>query len=158
MTGPVVTLSKSLNFAPVCLAVCLHQRSNGKDIPVAQTKTISHRRFAASFNLKEVTSQDQDLYRCVTQSGLGSGVSNFAHLFVKGESYFSFWGVLIYSVRNINLVNKKWRKLDIYLQIYWCEDFGLSRVNIMLSLNNSWLCLTFDEQKYVCVFVRGFVC
>uniref|UniRef100_A0A674MSJ3 protein-tyrosine-phosphatase n=1 Tax=Takifugu rubripes TaxID=31033 RepID=A0A674MSJ3_TAKRU len=59
------------------------QRRNGEDIPVAHTKTINHRRFAASFNLKEVTSQDQDLYRCVTQSERGSGVSNFAGLIVR---------------------------------------------------------------------------
>uniref|UniRef100_A0A674MA36 Receptor-type tyrosine-protein phosphatase kappa n=1 Tax=Takifugu rubripes TaxID=31033 RepID=A0A674MA36_TAKRU len=59
------------------------QVRNGEDIPVAHTKTINHRRFAASFNLKEVTSQDQDLYRCVTQSERGSGVSNFAGLIVR---------------------------------------------------------------------------
>uniref|UniRef100_A0A8C9WEJ7 Receptor-type tyrosine-protein phosphatase kappa n=1 Tax=Scleropages formosus TaxID=113540 RepID=A0A8C9WEJ7_SCLFO len=53
------------------------------DIPVAQTKNINHRRFAASFKLKEVTSLDQDLYRCVTQSERGSGVSNFAGLIVR---------------------------------------------------------------------------
>ena len=62
----------------------LFQRRNGEDIPVAQTKNINHRRFAASFILKEVTNQDQDLYRCVTQSGRGSGVSNFAGLLVRG--------------------------------------------------------------------------
>uniref|UniRef100_A0A8C9VWJ5 protein-tyrosine-phosphatase n=1 Tax=Scleropages formosus TaxID=113540 RepID=A0A8C9VWJ5_SCLFO len=59
------------------------QRRNGEDIPVAQTKNINHRRFAASFKLKEVTSLDQDLYRCVTQSERGSGVSNFAGLIVR---------------------------------------------------------------------------
>uniref|UniRef100_A0A4W5P0N9 protein-tyrosine-phosphatase n=1 Tax=Hucho hucho TaxID=62062 RepID=A0A4W5P0N9_9TELE len=53
------------------------------DIPVASTKNINHRRFAASFRLKEVTSLDQDLYRCVTQSERGSGVSNFAGLIVR---------------------------------------------------------------------------
>ncbi|KAG7269221.1 hypothetical protein CRUP_037921 [Coryphaenoides rupestris] len=51
-----------------------YQRRNGEDIPVAKTKNINHRRFAASFRLKEVTNQDQDLYRCVTQSERGSGV------------------------------------------------------------------------------------
>uniref|UniRef100_A0A8D3DLK5 Receptor-type tyrosine-protein phosphatase kappa n=1 Tax=Scophthalmus maximus TaxID=52904 RepID=A0A8D3DLK5_SCOMX len=56
---------------------------NGEDIPVALTKNINHRRFAASFHLKEVTNQDQDLYRCVTQSERGSGVSNFAGLIVR---------------------------------------------------------------------------
>ncbi|XP_051264267.1 receptor-type tyrosine-protein phosphatase kappa isoform X5 [Dicentrarchus labrax] len=59
------------------------QRRNGEDIPVALTKNINHRRFAASFHLKEVTNQDQDLYRCVTQSERGSGVSNFAGLIVR---------------------------------------------------------------------------
>lgn len=65
------------------------QRRNGEDIPVAQTKNINHRRFAASFKLKEVTSLDQDLYRCVTQSERGSGVSNFAGLIVRGTLDFS---------------------------------------------------------------------
>ncbi|KAJ8008983.1 hypothetical protein DPEC_G00084090 [Dallia pectoralis] len=59
------------------------QRRNGEDIPVASTKNINHRRFAASFRLKEVTNLDQDLYRCVTQSDRGSGVSNFAGLIVR---------------------------------------------------------------------------
>lgn len=59
------------------------QRRNGEDIPVAQTKNINHRRFAASFHLNEVSSQDHDLYRCVTQSERGSGVSNFAGLIVR---------------------------------------------------------------------------
>ncbi|EFB18995.1 hypothetical protein PANDA_011986 [Ailuropoda melanoleuca] len=58
-------------------------RRNGEDIPVAQTKNINHRRFAASFRLQEVTKTDQDLYRCVTQSERGSGVSNFAQLIVR---------------------------------------------------------------------------
>uniref|UniRef100_A0A8D0D0U7 protein-tyrosine-phosphatase n=1 Tax=Sander lucioperca TaxID=283035 RepID=A0A8D0D0U7_SANLU len=61
----------------------LQVQRNGEDIPVAQTKNINHRRFAASFHLKEVTNQDQDLYRCVTQSERGSGVSNFAGLIVR---------------------------------------------------------------------------
>uniref|UniRef100_A0A6Q2ZDR3 Receptor-type tyrosine-protein phosphatase kappa n=1 Tax=Esox lucius TaxID=8010 RepID=A0A6Q2ZDR3_ESOLU len=59
------------------------QRRNGEDIPVASTKNINHRRFAASFRLKEVTNLDEDLYRCVTQSDRGSGVSNFAGLIVR---------------------------------------------------------------------------
>uniref|UniRef100_UPI00398ECD5C receptor-type tyrosine-protein phosphatase kappa isoform X3 n=1 Tax=Pristiophorus japonicus TaxID=55135 RepID=UPI00398ECD5C len=59
------------------------QKRNGEDIPVAQTKNINHRRFAASFKLKEVKKNDQDLYRCVTQSERGSGVSNFAELIVR---------------------------------------------------------------------------
>ncbi|KAJ7424552.1 receptor-type tyrosine-protein phosphatase kappa-like protein [Willisornis vidua] len=59
------------------------KRRNGEDIPVAQTKNINHRRFAATFKLQEVTKTDQDLYRCVTQSERGSGVSNFAQLIVR---------------------------------------------------------------------------
>uniref|UniRef100_A0A8C5TCT2 Receptor-type tyrosine-protein phosphatase kappa n=1 Tax=Malurus cyaneus samueli TaxID=2593467 RepID=A0A8C5TCT2_9PASS len=47
------------------------------------TKNINHRRFAATFKLQEVTKTDQDLYRCVTQSERGSGVSNFAQLIVR---------------------------------------------------------------------------
>lgn len=48
-------------------------------------KHISHRRFLATFQLDEVSKAEQDLYRCVTQSVRGSGVSNFAELIVKGE-------------------------------------------------------------------------
>ncbi|KAJ8377526.1 hypothetical protein AAFF_G00256220 [Aldrovandia affinis] len=58
------------------------QRRNGEDIPVTQTKNINHRRFAASFSLREVTSHERDLYRCVTQSERGAGVSNFARLII----------------------------------------------------------------------------
>lgn len=70
------------------------QRRNGEDIPVAQTKNINHRRFAASFRLQEVTKTDQDLYRCVTQSERGSGVSNFAQLIVRGKVAFISWNSL----------------------------------------------------------------
>uniref|UniRef100_A0A672RLW8 protein-tyrosine-phosphatase n=1 Tax=Sinocyclocheilus grahami TaxID=75366 RepID=A0A672RLW8_SINGR len=59
------------------------QQRNGEDIPVAEKKNINHRKFAASFRLREVSSQGQDLYRCVTQSERGSGVSNFAGLIVR---------------------------------------------------------------------------
>uniref|UniRef100_A0A4W5LM21 protein-tyrosine-phosphatase n=1 Tax=Hucho hucho TaxID=62062 RepID=A0A4W5LM21_9TELE len=44
---------------------------------------LSHRRFVASFQVDSVQRNDQDLYRCVTQSSRGSGVSNFAELIVK---------------------------------------------------------------------------
>uniref|UniRef100_A0A8C9Z524 protein-tyrosine-phosphatase n=1 Tax=Sander lucioperca TaxID=283035 RepID=A0A8C9Z524_SANLU len=44
---------------------------------------LSHRRFVVSFQLDSVQRTDQDLYRCVTQSPRGSGVSNFAELVVK---------------------------------------------------------------------------
>lgn len=78
------------------IGFCL-QRRNGEDIPVAQTKNINHRRFAASFRLQEVTKTDQDLYRCVTQSERGSGVSNFAQLIVRGKVgcfAFTSWNCL----------------------------------------------------------------
>lgn len=57
---------------------------------MAQTKNINHRRFAATFKLQEVTKTDQDLYRCVTQSERGSGVSNFAQLIVRGKVVIGF--------------------------------------------------------------------
>lgn len=69
----------------LCLGFSFFQRRNGEDIPVALTKNINHRRFAATFKLQEVTKTDQDLYRCVTQSERGSGVSNFAQLIVRGK-------------------------------------------------------------------------
>uniref|UniRef100_H3BWJ5 protein-tyrosine-phosphatase n=1 Tax=Tetraodon nigroviridis TaxID=99883 RepID=H3BWJ5_TETNG len=51
----------------------------------------------------EVTSQDQDLFRCVTQSELGSGVSNFAHLFVKGpDKPFTIDDLFCFSVSYIS--------------------------------------------------------
>lgn len=88
----LMTLSKAFNCPQplqhlifVSFSLSETQRRNGEDIPVALTKNINHRRFAASFHLKEVTNQDQDLYRCVTQSERGSGVSNFAGLIVRGE-------------------------------------------------------------------------
>lgn len=54
-------------------------------VPAASVKHISHRRFLATFQLDEVSKGEQDLYRCVSQSVRGSGVSNFAELIVKGE-------------------------------------------------------------------------
>uniref|UniRef100_A0A663LR67 protein-tyrosine-phosphatase n=1 Tax=Athene cunicularia TaxID=194338 RepID=A0A663LR67_ATHCN len=61
----------------------LMQRQSGEVVPAASVKHISHRRFLATFQLDEVSKEEQDLYRCVTQSGRGSGVSNFAELIVK---------------------------------------------------------------------------
>lgn len=93
----LVTLSKapcSTWSACMCVFLSVTQRRNGEDIPVAQTKNINHRRFAASFHLKEVTNQDQDLYRCVTQSERGSGVSNFAGLIVRGEDFKTYFSRL----------------------------------------------------------------
>ncbi|XP_048681507.1 receptor-type tyrosine-protein phosphatase U isoform X2 [Caretta caretta] len=61
----------------------LMQRQNGVVAPAASVKHISHRRFLATFQLDEVSKGEQDLYRCVSQSMRGSGVSNFAELIVK---------------------------------------------------------------------------
>ncbi|XP_061870397.1 receptor-type tyrosine-protein phosphatase U isoform X3 [Colius striatus] len=61
----------------------LMQRQSGEVVPAASVKHISHRRFLATFQLDEVSKEEQDLYRCVTQSSRGSGVSNFAELIVK---------------------------------------------------------------------------
>uniref|UniRef100_A0A8B9W109 Receptor-type tyrosine-protein phosphatase U n=1 Tax=Anas zonorhyncha TaxID=75864 RepID=A0A8B9W109_9AVES len=56
---------------------------SGEVVPAASVKHISHRRFLATFQLDEVSKGEQDLYRCVTQSSRGAGVSNFAELIVK---------------------------------------------------------------------------
>uniref|UniRef100_A0A8C3JDX1 protein-tyrosine-phosphatase n=1 Tax=Calidris pygmaea TaxID=425635 RepID=A0A8C3JDX1_9CHAR len=61
----------------------LMQRQSGEVVPAASVKHISHRRFLATFQLDEVAKEEQDLYRCITQSSRGSGVSNFAELIVK---------------------------------------------------------------------------
>ncbi|CAG00052.1 unnamed protein product [Tetraodon nigroviridis] len=58
-------------------------RHNGETLTAASVKHLSHRRFVVSFQLDNVQRADQDLYRCVTQSSRGSGVSNFAELIVK---------------------------------------------------------------------------
>lgn len=60
------------------------QRQSGEVVPAASVKHISHRRFLATFQLDAVSKAEQDLYRCVTQSARGAGVSNFAELIVKG--------------------------------------------------------------------------
>lgn len=60
------------------------QRQSGEVVPAASVKHISHRRFLATFQLDAVSRAEQDLYRCVTQSARGAGVSNFAELIVKG--------------------------------------------------------------------------
>uniref|UniRef100_A0A3Q1FWM7 Protein tyrosine phosphatase receptor type Ub n=1 Tax=Acanthochromis polyacanthus TaxID=80966 RepID=A0A3Q1FWM7_9TELE len=69
-------------------ASCLSKGSfiwqhNGDILTMASVKHLSHRRFVVSFQLDSVQRADQDLYRCVTQSPRGSGVSNFAELVVK---------------------------------------------------------------------------
>ncbi|KAJ7424598.1 receptor-type tyrosine-protein phosphatase U [Willisornis vidua] len=61
----------------------LMQRQSGEVVPAVSVKHISHRRFLATFQLDTVSKAEQDLYRCVTQSSRGSGVSNFAELIVK---------------------------------------------------------------------------
>ncbi|KAF4802255.1 Receptor-type tyrosine-protein phosphatase U [Turdus rufiventris] len=61
----------------------LMQRQSGEVVPAASVKHISHRRFLATFQLDVVSKAEQDLYRCVTQSTRGAGVSNFAELIVK---------------------------------------------------------------------------
>ncbi|XP_064195940.1 receptor-type tyrosine-protein phosphatase U isoform X1 [Anguilla rostrata] len=61
----------------------LLERHSGDLLSAASVKHLSHRRFVASFQLDSVTRREQDLYRCVTQSSRGSGVSNFAELIVK---------------------------------------------------------------------------
>ncbi|XP_061418301.1 receptor-type tyrosine-protein phosphatase kappa-like isoform X3 [Lethenteron reissneri] len=68
------------NSGPTRLAL---QRSNGEDVPITSTKMVNHRRFSASFDIRRARKRDADKYRCVVRSPDGSGVSNFAELFVK---------------------------------------------------------------------------
>ena len=75
------------------------QRHNGDIFTTASVKHLSHRRFVVSFQLDSIQRTDQDLYRCVTQSPRGSGVSNFAELVVKGKHSPSIFvsNVLVWS-------------------------------------------------------------
>uniref|UniRef100_A0A8D0CKF6 Receptor-type tyrosine-protein phosphatase U n=1 Tax=Scleropages formosus TaxID=113540 RepID=A0A8D0CKF6_SCLFO len=61
----------------------LLERRNGDVTAASSVKHLSHRRFMASLQLNDVQRGDQDLYRCITQSSHGAGVSNFAELIVK---------------------------------------------------------------------------
>uniref|UniRef100_A0A674E464 Receptor-type tyrosine-protein phosphatase U n=1 Tax=Salmo trutta TaxID=8032 RepID=A0A674E464_SALTR len=61
----------------------LLERHSGDVTSTALVKHLSHRRFVASLHVDSVQCNNQDLYRCVTQSSRGSGVSNFAELIVK---------------------------------------------------------------------------
>lgn len=70
--------------SPHAFSIISGQRQSGEVVPAASVKHISHRRFLATFQLDEVSKGEQDLYRCVTQSSRGAGVSNFAELIVKG--------------------------------------------------------------------------
>ncbi|KAJ8289305.1 hypothetical protein COCON_G00019640 [Conger conger] len=61
----------------------LLERHSGDRLPASSVRHLSHRRFVVMFQLEGVTRREQDLYRCVTQSSRGSGVSNSAELIVK---------------------------------------------------------------------------
>ncbi|KAM4795541.1 receptor-type tyrosine-protein phosphatase U isoform 5-T5 [Rhinophrynus dorsalis] len=61
----------------------LLQRQNGSITTTGVIQHISHHRLLASFQLLEAGRDKQDLYRCVSYSIHGAGVSNFAELVVK---------------------------------------------------------------------------
>uniref|UniRef100_A0A672M6L0 protein-tyrosine-phosphatase n=1 Tax=Sinocyclocheilus grahami TaxID=75366 RepID=A0A672M6L0_SINGR len=61
----------------------LLERHNGEVSSGGFVKYLGRNRFSVSFQLEDVQKPEQDLYRCVTQSSRGSGVSNFAELIVK---------------------------------------------------------------------------
>ncbi|XP_069827673.1 receptor-type tyrosine-protein phosphatase U isoform X5 [Dendropsophus ebraccatus] len=61
----------------------LLQRQNGGVTSSGVIQHVSHWRLLASFQLFEAGKDDQDLYRCVSRSIYGAGVSNFAELVVK---------------------------------------------------------------------------
>lgn len=91
-TSDILSVSSYLSSCPPL------QRHNGEILTAASVKHLSHRRFVVSFQLDGAQRADQDLYRCVTQSSRGSGVSNFAELIVKGKrSAFtvSCWSLLV---------------------------------------------------------------
>uniref|UniRef100_A0A669CV75 protein-tyrosine-phosphatase n=1 Tax=Oreochromis niloticus TaxID=8128 RepID=A0A669CV75_ORENI len=78
-----VEVNAGQNATFQCIATGRDTSNNKLWLQVQPRKHLQTVRFAASFHLKEVTNQDQDLYRCVTQSERGSGVSNFAALIVR---------------------------------------------------------------------------
>ncbi|KAF2976687.1 hypothetical protein EK904_004190, partial [Melospiza melodia maxima] len=82
--GDTLGGSGGATVPPVTPCVSRGQRQSGEVVPAASVKHISHRRFLATFQLEAVSKAEQDLYRCVTQSVRGAGVSNFAELIVKG--------------------------------------------------------------------------
>uniref|UniRef100_A0A8C2H2U6 protein-tyrosine-phosphatase n=1 Tax=Cyprinus carpio TaxID=7962 RepID=A0A8C2H2U6_CYPCA len=61
----------------------LLERHNGEMSSGGSVKHLGRNRFSVSFQLEDIQKPEQDLYRCVTQSSRGSGVSNFAELIVK---------------------------------------------------------------------------
>ncbi|XP_063810571.1 receptor-type tyrosine-protein phosphatase U isoform X1 [Pseudophryne corroboree] len=61
----------------------LLQRQSGGITSSGIIQHVSHWRLLASFQLFEAGPDDQDLYRCVSRSIYGAGVSNFAELVVK---------------------------------------------------------------------------
>ncbi|KAK3550617.1 hypothetical protein QTP70_000690 [Hemibagrus guttatus] len=63
----------------------LLERHNGEVSSGGSVKHLGRNRFSVSFQLEDIQRPEQDLYRCVTQSSRGSGVSNFAELIVKGK-------------------------------------------------------------------------
>jgi len=94
-----VTVMWWTNLLSLTLSFPAFQRHNGDILTTASVKHLSHRRFVVSFQLDSVQRSDQDLYRCVTQSPRGSGVSNFAELVVKGKNaLFSSLTVLFFSL------------------------------------------------------------
>uniref|UniRef100_A0A673I3U2 protein-tyrosine-phosphatase n=1 Tax=Sinocyclocheilus rhinocerous TaxID=307959 RepID=A0A673I3U2_9TELE len=69
----------NLKFAAIAHTLPLHSGL----VCVVLNHIESRNRFSVSFQLEDVQKREQDLYRCVTQSSRGSGVSNFAELIVK---------------------------------------------------------------------------
>ncbi|XP_059510353.1 receptor-type tyrosine-protein phosphatase U-like [Stegostoma tigrinum] len=64
-------------------SLSMQRQHGGLTGPPAHLRYLGPKSFVAIFQLHKLTKQNQDLYRCVIQSGNGSGVSNFAALIVK---------------------------------------------------------------------------
>ena len=111
------------------------QRHNGDILTMASVKHLSHRRFVVSFQLDSVQRTDQDLYRCVTQSPRGSGVSNFAELVVKGKRSLLFvsffvpsFGVVLLSFCFFHLNHESSCCFFFFMITRFCAFLGHSRL------------------------------
>lgn len=63
------------------------QGMGGRQAVAKETRPVNPRRYVASFDVKNTTKGDTGRYRCIVQSDRGVGVSSYADLTVKRESW-----------------------------------------------------------------------
>lgn len=63
------------------------QGMGGRQAIAKETRPVNSRRYVASFDVKNTTKRDSGRYRCIVQSERGVGVSYYAELTVKRESW-----------------------------------------------------------------------